>query len=88
MSEPAGLDVRLPIGAFFLLLGVLLVAYALLGPAGTAAAATAAEAGHATARHYRVDLWWGVVLLIFGGFMLSLALRHRRRERVARETVQ
>jgi hypothetical protein len=26
-----------------------------------------------------VNLWWGLVLLLFGGFMLGLALRARRR---------
>ena len=74
MSEPAGLDVRMPIGAFFLLLGVILAVYSL----ATGGAATASAAAEAPTT-FRIDLWWGIVMALFGAVMLGLALRHRAR---------
>ena len=59
------LDVRLPIGLFFTLLGVLLVAYG---------AATRGSPGMAPAG-VPIDLVWGGALLAFGVAMLWLARR-------------
>lgn len=61
------LDVRLPIGLFFGLLGALLTAYgaATLGAPGTAPVGIP------------IDLLWGLVLLAFGIFMVVLARRAR-----------
>ena len=61
------LDVRLPIGGFFSLLGVLLTGYgwATLGSPGTAPAGVP------------IDLVWGALLLVFGVAMLALARRAR-----------
>ena len=62
------LDVRVPIGGFFSLLGVLLTGYgwATLGSPGTAPAGVP------------IDLVWGAVLFMFGVAMLALA-RHARK---------
>jgi hypothetical protein len=62
------LDVRLPIGAFFSLVGLLLTAYglAMRGAPGTAPTGVP------------IDLLWGVVLLVFGILMLALARRAQR----------
>ena len=62
------LDVRVPIGGFFSLLGVLLTGYgwATLGTPGTAPAGVP------------IDLVWGAVLLVFGVAMLGLARRARK----------
>jgi uncharacterized membrane protein HdeD (DUF308 family) len=61
------LDVRLPIGGFFTLLGVLLTSYgwATLGTPGTAPAGVP------------INLVWGAALLVFGIAMLALARRAR-----------
>ena len=61
------LDVRLPIGGFFTLLGVLLTGYgwATRGAPGTAPTGVP------------IDLVWGGALLVFGGAMLGLARRAR-----------
>ena len=61
------LDVRVPIGGFFSLLGVLLTGYgwATLGTPGTAPAGVP------------IDLVWGAVLFVFGVAMLALARRAR-----------
>jgi hypothetical protein len=62
------LDIRLPLGAFFTLLGVLLTIYGwvTLGAPGTAPTGVP------------IDLTWGGVLLVFGVSMLGLARRARR----------
>ena len=62
------LDIRMPIGSMFLLLGVLLVAYGAL----------ADPAVYARSLGVNVNLWWGSVLVVFGLCMLALARRARR----------
>lgn len=60
------LDLRLPIGWMFTAIGALLVAYGLISD----------TAIYAKSLGINVNLWWGVVLLLFGGMMLWLARRH------------
>lgn len=55
-----GLDLRLPIGALFLIIGLLLAGY-----------------GWMTAG-MQVDRWWGLVMVVFGLVMVTLARRSRR----------
>jgi hypothetical protein len=62
------LDVRMPIGAMFALDGLVLTIY---GAVTNQADAIKKAGGNVT-------LIWGVVLLVFGGAMLGLALRGRR----------
>lgn len=63
------LDIRLPIGLLFTVIGALLVAQGLI----QGAVAGGAAAG------LNVDLWWGGVLLVFGAGMLLFARRRARR---------
>ena len=63
-----GLDIRIPLGALFSLLGILLAGYGLHGGAALARRSLGIN----------IDLWWGVVLLVFGAAMLALAWRARR----------
>ena len=65
------LDIRLPIGLLFALLGLLLAGYGL----SAAPSPAAAPAG------INVDAAWGGVLALFGVAMLALWLRGRRRAR-------
>jgi hypothetical protein len=58
-----GLDIRWPIGAMFLLLGVLLLITGLVNGAD------------ARSLNINIDLIWGAVLLVFGGSMLMGAIR-------------
>ena len=67
MSSSQGMDIRAPIGGLFTLLGVMLVGYGLLAPESAGAATLSAGTN--------VNLWWGLVLLAFGIFMLLLARR-------------
>lgn len=59
------LDIRLPIGALFTLLGVILTAYGLLSDA----------ASYQRSLGHNVNLAWGVVILVFGVLFLALARR-------------
>jgi hypothetical protein len=65
-----GLDIRFPIGLMFLLLGVLLVLYGCF--TGSDSALYASSLGT------NINLWWGLVLFVFGAVMLSCALFARR----------
>lgn len=69
MSQPAGLDVRWPLGLLFAMIGALLLGHGLTqGDAAT----TAHQATH-------INAWWGGVLLIFGLGVLWLARRGQRK---------
>ncbi len=65
-----GLDIRWPIGLMFTLIGVLLTFNGII---------TASDAEmYKRSLGYNVNLWWGLVLLVFGVFMLVLAVRGQR----------
>lgn len=63
------LDVRLPIGYLFIIIGVILV--------GTGITSDPSE--YARALNVNIDLWWGIVMGAFGGFMLFLAFRSKKK---------
>ncbi|HMK38687.1 MAG TPA: hypothetical protein VK569_05045 [Bacteroidota bacterium] len=63
------MDIRLPIGLLFCVIGLLLVAYgAVSGPAI-----------YARSLGININLWWGGVLILFGAVMLFLARKSLRR---------
>jgi hypothetical protein len=62
-----GLDLRWPIGLMFTFIGVLLTGY---GVFNRAASITSIDG-----QEIDINLWWGVVLLIFGVLMLLGAIR-------------
>jgi hypothetical protein len=62
-----GLDLRWPIGLMFTLIGAMLTITGLV--AGSNAEMTARSLG------INIDLWWGLLLLVFGVFMLIMAVR-------------
>lgn len=71
MSSAGTLDIRLPIGGLFTVLGLVLVGYGL---------ATAGQAEHyAPSLGVNIDLWWGLVMLLFGLVMLAAGIRGRGR---------
>ncbi len=59
------LDLRLPLGMMFTIFGVILVSVGMFG----SLALTEKSLG------ININLWWGLVMLIFGGLMLRLASR-------------
>ena len=60
-----GLDIRIPIGSLFVILGALLAGYGLFSN----------PAIYQRSLGVNINLWWGGVLLIFGLAMLALAWR-------------
>ena len=63
------LDIRLPIGMMFALLGAMLGIYGL---------ATSSDAEmYQASLTININLIWGAVLFLFGGSMLAFALRDR-----------
>jgi hypothetical protein len=61
------LDIRMPIGLMFGIIGALLVVYGLLSPAEI----------YRRSLGVNLNLWWGLVLVVFGGVMLALGRRGR-----------
>jgi H+/Cl- antiporter ClcA len=70
MSGAGGLDIRLPIGGLFVVLGLILGGY------GVATNADAER--YARSMSVNINLWWGLVMLVFGGLLLLLARGSRR----------
>ena len=60
------LDIRLPIGGMFALLGLLLAGYGLM---------TGGDEMYQRSLGVNINLWWGLALLIFGLLMLAFGLR-------------
>jgi hypothetical protein len=66
-----GLDIRWPIGMMFSLLGAMLVVFGLV--TGSKPEVYQCSLG------MNVNLYWGLVLLVFGASMLTLAVRGGRK---------
>jgi hypothetical protein len=62
-------DLRLPIGILFTLFGLILTGFGL---------ATKGSEIYQKSLGNNINVSWGIVLLIFGGLMLILALRGRK----------
>ncbi|TLZ36327.1 MAG: hypothetical protein E6K24_06755 [Gammaproteobacteria bacterium] len=60
-----GLDIRTPLGVMFTILGLLLTGFGLLSD----------PAIYARSLGIHINLWWGLVLLVFGALMLGLGWR-------------
>ena len=59
------LDLRLPIGLMFTIFGAILTVYGLVS----------GDAIYQRSLGIDVNLWWGLVLLVFGVTMLAFSLR-------------
>ena len=71
-----GFDIRLPIGYLFTIFGALLVLFGLF---------TANAEMYQRSLGINIDLWWGVVLLIFGLIMAFAARKARSRTQQVRQ---
>ena len=71
-----GFDIRLPIGYLFTIFGALLVLFGLF---------TANAEMYQRSLGINIDLWWGVVLLIFGLLMASAARKAKSRAQQVRQ---
>ena len=71
MSAGARFDIRLPIGALFSLLGIVLTVYGLI---------TKSDAQMYTrSENITINLWWGLIMVIFGVLMLFFGRRAKER---------
>lgn len=68
-----GVDIRMPIGLFFLILGGLLSIY------GLYTALAGRSEMYQRSQGINVNLWWGLCLLAFGAAMAWFARRATRR---------
>ena len=64
-----GIDLRYLIGGLFFILGLLLVLYGLAGP----------TADYARSLGININLWWGLIILVFGALMFFAAYRKKRK---------
>jgi membrane protein implicated in regulation of membrane protease activity len=64
------LDLRIPMGLMFTLVGMILTAFGL---------ATRGSAIYAASLGINANFWWGLVLLVFGVAMLMLGRRSQKR---------
>jgi hypothetical protein len=76
MSAGIGLDVRIPIGAMFTLIGAIITIFGLVSDK---------KIYEEHSLGININLWWGLVMLAFGVFMLLMA---RRSSRKAKKTAQ
>jgi len=60
-----GLDIRTPLGVMFAILGLLLTGFGLISD----------PAIYVRSLGIHINLWWGLVLLVFGAVMLGLGWR-------------
>jgi hypothetical protein len=66
-----GFDIRMPIGMLFSLFGILLLGY------GAATRGSVMYDEHSLG--VNMNVWWGVVLLVFGLVMLALTRLRRKK---------
>ena len=64
------LDLRIPMGLMFTLVGVILVSFGI---------STNGDAIYARSLGINANLWWGLVLLVFGLTMFFLGRRSQKR---------
>jgi uncharacterized membrane protein len=71
MSVVGRFDIRIPIGILFLLLGGILTVYGIT---------TKSDAQmYVRSENIAINLWWGLVMLVFGGLMLYFGRRAKER---------
>jgi protein-S-isoprenylcysteine O-methyltransferase Ste14 len=71
MSGESRFDIRLPIGALFFLLGVILLAYGVVTKSDAAL--------YVRSEAIDINLWWGMIMVVFGAIMFYFGLRAHRR---------
>lgn len=67
MNAPEGLDIRAPIGGLFTVLGAMLAGYGLFASGNSRLSDLSSGTN--------VNLWWGLVMLVFGIALLLMARR-------------
>ena len=65
-----GLDIKLPIGLMFAIIGLLLTIYGLVTASDSAM--------YVRSLHVNINLWVGISMLVFGGIMLLFVKRPKK----------
>jgi len=65
-----GLDIRYPIGLMFTIIGALMTIYGLITGAN--------KELYERSLNTNINLIWGVILLLFGGWMLFMAIKGKK----------
>ncbi len=65
-----GLDIKIPIGAMFAIIGLLLTIYGLFTASNTEM--------YARSLHVNINLWIGICMLVFGVIMLAFVKRPKK----------
>ena len=60
------IDVRIPVGGLFSILGLVLIGYGLM---------TYGSPIYVRSLGININLWWGLVMLVFGGLMFFYGVR-------------
>lgn len=68
-----GLDIRLPIGLMFSLIGLLMTVFGL--------STSGSDMYAKTSLGININLIWGLLLLVFGGLMLLAAIKGRNADK-------
>ena len=71
MSSTARFDIRIPIGVLFLALGVILAIYGVMTRSDITL--------YGRSEYIVINLWWGLVMIVFGGTMLFFGSRAHSR---------
>ena len=69
------LDIRLPLGLLFLVFGLLLGSFGLFGT----------KTIYDRSLGININLWWGIVMIVFGLVMLLMGRRGERRAAAERD---
>jgi hypothetical protein len=67
MSSAGRFDIRIPIGILFLALGVILSIYGVMTRSDVTL--------YGRSENIVINLWWGLVMIVFGGLMLYFGTR-------------
>jgi len=67
------LDIKLPIGLMFLLLGILITIHGILSAGNMEM--------YEKSLGINVNLWTGILMLVFGGLMLAFAKRPKKKQK-------
>jgi len=78
MSSGTRFDIRLPIGGLFLALGGILTVYGIVTRADTQL--------YARSENIVINLWWGLVMVVFGALMFFFGRRAKDRTGLERSS--
>jgi len=78
------LDIRVPIGLLFIVLGIILVVFGVLSQFGL----LFDKEIYSRSLDINVNLWWGLVMLIFGGLMFFAGQRGTSSVRTTEESLE